>query len=141
MPVRLRGAVPPLEWRMGDRVRITASGEEARLLNDRLHESGPFQDVLPDGEVRWLEGHGGDEPLDGPLPRVVRRERFGRGGVAVFEPDAGRHREHCLCYTCRRFMPNTDDPRDNCPIANLVFAVCVAHGIVAPVRECPEYDE
>ena len=49
----------------------------------------------------------------------------------------GRHREHCLCYTCERFTP--EDRENGCPIANAVFANCRAHGIVTPVWECPEY--
>ena len=51
----------------------------------------------------------------------------------------GRHREHCLCYSCEHFKP--EDREANCRIANLMFSVCVALGITTPVWECPEFKE
>lgn len=49
----------------------------------------------------------------------------------------GKHREYCLCYECKNFMP--DDYDKNCSIANLVFSVCVLNNIVTPVWECPNF--
>ena len=49
----------------------------------------------------------------------------------------GRHREHCLCFQCRKFIPG--DRAQNCPIANEVYANCVKHKLVTPVFECPEF--
>ena len=51
----------------------------------------------------------------------------------------GKHREHCLCWSCGKFFP--EDGEKNCKIANLVYAVCVAQGLVLPVWECPEFVE
>lgn len=49
----------------------------------------------------------------------------------------GLYKEHCLCYSCTKFKPGTET---NCRIANLNFAVCLAHHIVTPVYECPEFE-
>ena len=57
--------------------------------------------------------------------------------VAVQRHLKGRHREHCLCFTCQRFTPESRD--ENCSIANAVFENCKTHGIVSPVWECPLY--
>jgi len=51
----------------------------------------------------------------------------------------GKHREHCLCFSCEKFNPGT--PEGNCPIANLNYAVCLAHGLTLPVYECPLFKE
>ncbi len=59
--------------------------------------------------------------------------------VWVQEDLKGKHREICLCYSCKVFNPGV--PEDNCPIANLVYAVCIAQGLVIPVFECPEFVE
>ena len=59
--------------------------------------------------------------------------------VAVDEAHKGHHREACLCFRCTKFDP--DDQDNNCPTANLVYAVCVAQGIVSPVWECPDFGE
>jgi len=50
----------------------------------------------------------------------------------------GKHREHCLCYSCAYFRP--DDREDNCTIANLVYYLCVALHVTLPVWECPVRD-
>ena len=54
--------------------------------------------------------------------------------MSVFKMIKGRHKERCLCYRCKKFVP--EDRGKNCPIANLLFAVCVQCDIVAPVLEC-----
>ena len=46
----------------------------------------------------------------------------------------GKHREHCLCWDCAKFHPDTPE---NCVTANLVFAVCKECDLVLPVWECP----
>jgi hypothetical protein len=51
----------------------------------------------------------------------------------------GTHREVCLCYDCTKFNPGI--PENNCPIANLLYAVALAHNLVTPVFECPEFKE
>jgi len=49
----------------------------------------------------------------------------------------GKHREHCLCYSCNRFKP---DSKENCRIAKEVYAVCVREHVVLPVWECPKFE-
>lgn len=51
----------------------------------------------------------------------------------------GKHREHCLCWSCSRFHP--DDRANNCPIANALYAFDVFTGTVTPVWECPKFEE
>lgn len=48
----------------------------------------------------------------------------------------GKHREHCLCHSCAKFNPGSPT---NCSKANLLYAVCVAFGLVTPVWECPDF--
>ena len=48
----------------------------------------------------------------------------------------GKHRQHCLCWDCKNFHPNTND---NCSIANKLFQICVDHDLVTPVYECPKF--
>lgn len=58
--------------------------------------------------------------------------------VWVDEDLVGRHREHCLCFSCENFKPGTEE---NCPIANELYALVVKHNLVTPVYECPAYKE
>ncbi len=51
----------------------------------------------------------------------------------------GRHREHCLCFSCERFVP--EDREQNCPLANLLYSLDVVTGLTTPVFECPEFVE
>ncbi|GAH89551.1 unnamed protein product, partial [marine sediment metagenome] len=48
------------------------------------------------------------------------------------------HREHCLCFTCVLFKPNSPD---NCHIAQATFENCVKFDTVTPMWECPEFQE
>jgi hypothetical protein len=48
----------------------------------------------------------------------------------------GKHTEHCLCYRCTRYKPNTSE---NCIIAQDNFILCVRYKIVTPVYECPKF--
>ena len=54
--------------------------------------------------------------------------------VAVRKDLKGQHRQHCLCYLCEHFIP--ESRADNCPTANLLYAVCIREGITTPVWEC-----
>ncbi len=59
--------------------------------------------------------------------------------VSVDEKLKGKHREHCLCFRCERFKP--ESRTDNCRIANLLYAVCVVCDLTTPVWECPSFKE
>jgi len=56
--------------------------------------------------------------------------------VSVDSDLKGKHRDHCLCYKCENFKPNS---LENCMIAQDVFDNCTAYGIVTPVWECPKF--
>lgn len=54
----------------------------------------------------------------------------------------GKHRDHCLCYDCLKFIGESDDGSElivKCAIAQDVYANCVNHNIVSPVWECPNF--
>ncbi len=53
--------------------------------------------------------------------------------VVVREDLQGKHREHCMCYDCDNFHPDTEF---NCHIAQQVYDTCVEFGLVTPVWEC-----
>lgn len=56
----------------------------------------------------------------------------------------GKHRDHCLCYSCTKFKPNEPGQKnriDNCYIANRVFNLCTLFDLVLPVWECPNFEE
>ncbi len=78
-----------------------------------------------------------------PIQEInVRRKdykKYKHHGKQVFvrEDLKGRHREHCLCFRCKRF--NQFEPLENCHIANLVYATCVKYNLVLPVWECPDF--
>lgn len=59
--------------------------------------------------------------------------------VWVIKELRGKHQEHCLCFSCSKFHPGL--PEQNCPIANLNYAVCIAHHVTLPVYECPIFEE
>lgn len=60
--------------------------------------------------------------------------------VSVRKDLKGKHREYCLCYDCRKFIPiELPYGKENCPIASLLFAVDKEHGITTPVWECKEF--
>ena len=46
----------------------------------------------------------------------------------------GKHRDHCLCFSCRRFLPGSDK---NCAIAKRIYTNCIELKLVTPVWECP----
>ena len=60
------------------------------------------------------------------------------GKIVYVEIDQkGLHREVCLCYDCIEFKPGV--PEENCSIANMVYALCIAMDVVTPVWECPKF--
>ncbi|HDL07141.1 MAG TPA: hypothetical protein ENG35_00170 [Desulfobacteraceae bacterium] len=67
---------------------------------------------------------------------IISYEHHGRK-VYVNSKNKGKHREHCLCYKCKKFNPK--DRENNCTIANEVYANCVKYNIITPVYECPEF--
>lgn len=69
---------------------------------------------------------------------VIRYEHHGRN-VAVEENLKGKHREHCLCFTCGKF--NMEDREANCPIANALYRFDILAGVTTPVWECEEYED
>ncbi len=68
------------------------------------------------GNIIWYKHHGKRVVVDSEL--------------------RGKHREHCLCYKCGKFKP---DSPDNCPRAMVVFAFCVVNHMVTPVYECSKF--
>ena len=67
---------------------------------------------------------------------MAKYEQYEHHGTEVWvrEDLKGKHREHCLCYSCEEFVP--DNPALNCPIANENYALCRKHRLVLPVWEC-----
>jgi len=57
--------------------------------------------------------------------------------VTVKTNNKGKHRENCLCFTCKKF---NKDNKDKCKIADAVYRNCVKFGITTPVWECPEHE-
>ena len=69
---------------------------------------------------------------------IIKYEHYGKK-VYVDEDLLGKHREHCLCWKCKIFKP--ESRIENCRIANLNYAICLLTGIVSPVWECPDFEE
>lgn len=67
---------------------------------------------------------------------IIQYEHHGKP-VWVENKNLGKHRENCLCYSCKKFTP---DKAGNCDIAQDVFATCIRHHITTPVWECPEFE-
>lgn len=51
----------------------------------------------------------------------------------------GKHRDHCLCWYCGKFIPDGD--KKNCIIARELYAFCIKHKLVTPVWECPVFEQ
>ena len=67
-------------------------------------------------------------------------DHFGNGKEEWVRSDLkGKHREHCLCWSCHLF--NSEDRDKNCKIARANYAHCVEFNLVLPVWECPEFVE
>jgi hypothetical protein len=69
------------------------------------------------------------------MSKIVTYEHHG-AVVFVREDLKGTHREHCLCFECGKFAPNTDH---NCSHARELYAFCIRHDMVTPVFECPHF--
>lgn len=67
---------------------------------------------------------------------ILRRNHHGHENY-VFEHLEGKHRIHCLCYSCAKFEPTVD--ARNCPRARMLYAFCQLTGMVTPVWECDRY--
>lgn len=61
-------------------------------------------------------------------------------GEPVFVDEAlkGKHRDHCLCWSCVKLKPGKSN---NCPIAQELYQFCVKHNTVTPVYECQVYEQ
>lgn len=72
---------------------------------------------------------------------TMKTEQYEHHGalVVVVSEVKGKHREHCLCYSCSSFTP--EDRSICCPMANELYAFCVANSMVTPVYECPQFTE
>jgi hypothetical protein len=69
------------------------------------------------------------------------KHEYASGGSATVWVNSelkGKHRQHCLCFSCEKFIPNTEN---NCKIAKEVFKNCVTFNITTPMYECPEFTE
>lgn len=58
--------------------------------------------------------------------------------VCVQKRLKGKHRDHCLCFSCEKFHPGA---KDNCDIAKALYRLCVDNGLVTPVWECGRFIE
>jgi len=58
--------------------------------------------------------------------------------VAVDDDLVGKHREHCLCFRCGRFKPNSTE---NCDQAEQNYRACKINDMTMPVFECPKFQE
>ena len=72
------------------------------------------------------------------MSKIERYEHHGHI-VAVQSHLKGKHWDHCLCAKCKKL--NLDSRDENCPIANELYALCVAHNVVTPVFECEQFEE
>ncbi len=50
----------------------------------------------------------------------------------------GKHRDHCLCFDCKKFRPGL---KGNCHTAQMLYEVCVEHDLVTPVWECRKFEQ
>jgi len=67
---------------------------------------------------------------------IVRYKHHGEF-VAVFKELKGKHREHCLCFQCKLFKPDTPE---NCDLAEQNYRACKINGMTMPVYECPKFE-
>lgn len=50
----------------------------------------------------------------------------------------GKHRDHCLCFRCGKFKP---DSVYNCERAGKLYEICRDYGMVTPVYECDAFEQ
>jgi len=72
-----------------------------------------------------------------PLPTIEKYEHHGVE-VSVNSEFKGKHRDICLCYTCKHFKPKDRD--NNCYMAQDHYDWVIENDLVAPIMECPEYE-
>lgn len=74
--------------------------------------------------------------------KVIKYNHHGNN-VFVLKDKQGQHRDHCLCWICGKFYPEPEVPvkavNKNCPIARILYLMCVLYKLVTPVWECPEW--
>jgi hypothetical protein len=97
--------------------------------------AGSSRDKRPFGNDRCANGH--EYPSAAALP-AKRYDTYQHHGatVTVRSDLKGKHRDHCLCWSCDKMKPAQPD---HCPIAAKLYAVCVEHNLVTPVYECPDF--
>lgn len=71
------------------------------------------------------------------MGKIVWYKHYGQT-VAVDGELKGKHKEHCLCYRCKKLV--IGDRRKNCNLAEDNFANCQLHNVVLPVWECPKFE-
>ena len=49
----------------------------------------------------------------------------------------GKHREHCLCFSCEKL--DTVKPDKNCEIANALYRFDILANVTTPVWECKKF--
>ena len=114
-----------------------------RLLGQLAGEIGKsFLEITLDEKLeelekvkKCLENLEKFQPKEGKM-EIVKYNHHGVE-VSVISELKGKHRDHCLCFRCKKF---DFDPAKNCPIANLLFAVCIQCHITTPVYECKEFE-
>ena len=72
------------------------------------------------------------------MTKYIKYEHHGKD-VVVREDLKGKHREHCLCFSCDKL--HIGNRLKNCNIANTLFNNCKLYNIVTPVWECPFFTE
>lgn len=70
--------------------------------------------------------------------KVIKYDHYGNE-VYVLKDKRGQHKDHCLCWICGKFYSEPENMSKNCPIARLLYNICVTLKIVVPVWECPEW--
>lgn len=53
----------------------------------------------------------------------------------------GKHKEHCLCYSCDLFHPENTLEFPNCYLAQGLFQYNINNTITTPVWECGDFIE
>ena len=66
---------------------------------------------------------------------IISYEHYGKR-VFVRDDLKGRHKEHCLCHSCAKFLPGKSD---HCPIAHAAYEHCLKFNTITLIWECPEF--
>ena len=104
-------------------------------LHDVLEAAGPLLAAPPVVEV--YEDQAEVKPPAQPAGMVKAAHN---GSTVWVRADLqGRQKEHCICWSCRKFQPDTADK--GCPIICSVLQLAVQKGVILPVWACPVFDE